>query len=75
MPYLHRIVVLQLEGHVIRVTPDHPFFTDNGWVDAGDLRAGDLLRTRDGTWATVQAVHVEVDQPVHQPAAGFGSYP
>jgi len=51
-----RIVALQVDGHVIHTTPSHSFFTDKGWVDAGYLRAGDLLHTHDGTWATVQAV-------------------
>lgn len=69
-----QVVRLHVDGHVIRTAPCHPFFTDKGWVDAGDIRAGDLLRTHDRTWATVQAVAVEED-PVHQLAAGFGSYP
>jgi intein/homing endonuclease len=58
-PTRKRIVLLHLSGHVIRTKPDHPFFTSKGWADAGDLRAGDLLRTRDGSWASVQAVGVE----------------
>jgi hypothetical protein len=68
------IVVLHVDGHVIRTKADHPFFTDKGWVDAGDLRAGDLLRTRDGSWATVQAVEVE-QRPVHQLVPGVMPYP
>jgi len=69
------IIALQVDGHVIHTTPDHPFFTARGWVEAGDLRAGDLLRTHDGTWATVQAVAVEEEQHVHQLVPGFMPYP
>lgn len=30
-------------GRVIQAAPDHPFLTPAGWVDAGDLRVGDVL--------------------------------
>jgi hypothetical protein len=68
------VLLLQLNGNVIRATPGHLFFTDKGWVDAADLRVGDLLRTRDGSWATVQAVEVE-EQPVNQLVPGVMPYP
>ena len=42
--------------------------------DGYDLRAGDLLRTHDGSWATVQAVEVE-ERPVHQLVPGVMPYP
>jgi hypothetical protein len=68
------IIALHVDGHVIRTTPGHLFFTDKGWVDADDLVAGDLLRTRDGSWATIQAVEVE-EQPVNQLVPGVMPYP
>jgi len=68
------VVTLDVDGHAVRTTPDHPFFTDAGWVSATDLKAGDLPRTHDGTWATVQAVAVE-EQPVHQLVPGVMPYP
>jgi hypothetical protein len=74
MPPFTTVMALHVDGHVIKATPGHPFFTDKGWVDAGDLRAGDLLRTHDGSWATVQAVEVE-EQPVHQLVPGVMPYP
>jgi hypothetical protein len=40
------VLLLHLNGNVIRTKADHLFYTPNGWVDAFDLRAGDLLRTR-----------------------------
>lgn len=33
----------------IRCTANHPFLTERGWVDAGDLSVGDRLRTSPGT--------------------------
>lgn len=69
-----QVVVLHVDGHVIKTKAEHPFFTDKGWVDAADLRAGDLLRTRDGSWASVQAIEVE-ETPVHQLIPGVMPYP
>ncbi|SES47801.1 RHS repeat-associated core domain-containing protein [Actinokineospora terrae] len=37
-------------------TAGHPFWVAGEWRDAGDLRAGDLLRTATGTFVTVTAV-------------------
>ena len=68
-------VALEVDGHAVRTLPGHPFLTDAGWVSAGDLRVGDLLRTHDGSWATVRAVAVEELQPVHQLVPGFAPYP
>lgn len=69
-----QVIVLQVDGHVIKTKANHPFFTSNGWLDAADLRAGDLLRTHDGSWVSVQAVEVE-EQPVHQLVPGVMPYP
>ena len=58
-----RLVELQQEGgHVVQTTPDHPFFVaDGGWLDACQLQAGFLLRTRLGASSTVLDVrHVDV---------------
>jgi hypothetical protein len=43
------ILELQVGGRTIRTTAEHPFWViDRGWVRAGDLSAGDLLRGLDG---------------------------
>jgi len=68
-------IALCVDSRVIRTTPDHPFYTSNGWASAGDLRAGDLLHMHDGTWATIKAVTVEDPQPLHQLVPGFSPYP
>jgi intein/homing endonuclease len=40
---------LQVGGRVVPVRPDHPFWVESrGWIDAPDLRPGDLLLAHDG---------------------------
>jgi hypothetical protein len=44
-------------GETIHATANHWFFTENrGWVKAGELQAGDVLRSADGTLSTVERV-------------------
>lgn len=49
------------DGATITATDGHPFWVaDTGeWVSAGDLRAGDWLRTSAGTWTRVGAIDSE----------------
>ena len=43
------LVDLHVDGEVISTTEEHPFWVaDKGWVEAEDLRVGDLLTTEDG---------------------------
>jgi hypothetical protein len=43
------VMELRVGGRTILTTAEHPFWVDGkGWVDAQQLRAGDLLRTHDG---------------------------
>ena len=40
---------LHVDGELISTTEEHPFWVvDEGWVQADDLRVGDLLITEDG---------------------------
>jgi Holliday junction resolvase len=51
------VLNLDLAGQIIETTPEHPFFVEGkGWVQAGFLRTGDLLRTRNGLWIPVGGV-------------------
>ncbi|GIJ57776.1 hypothetical protein Vau01_052920 [Virgisporangium aurantiacum] len=47
------------EKNTVTATAHHPFWsvTQGRWVDAGDLRPGELLRTSAGTYVQVTAVH------------------
>jgi Pretoxin HINT domain/Domain of unknown function (DUF4280)/HNH/ENDO VII superfamily nuclease with conserved GHE residues len=39
-------ISLYTEKEVIETTATHPFYVDGGWKDAGELQAGDKIRTR-----------------------------
>lgn len=77
------IVTLTIDGEVIETTPWHPFFTDEGWVDAGDLEVGDQILALDGEYGTVEVILIEertetmydltVDE-VHTFAVGAGEW-
>ena len=62
------LIALDLsDGSTLKVTGDHPFWVDGGggmdhpgWLEAGQLRPGDRLRTADGRGITVLAVHWNV---------------
>ena len=59
------LIALDLsDGGTLKVTGDHPFWVDGGnsldhpgWLEAGQLRPGDRLRTADGHGVTVLALH------------------
>ncbi len=61
------ILALTLDGEVVETTPEHPFFVLlRGWVKAGDLRVGDVVRQRDGAYGMVNAVAVvAAPQPMY----------
>jgi RHS repeat-associated protein len=52
-----RVLRISVAGAVIPVTPEHPFYSpDKGWTDAGQLRKGDRLLTRDGRHLAITAI-------------------
>jgi len=51
------LVDLHVDGEVISTTEEHPFWVPNkGWVEADDLRVGDLLITEDGVIIDVDGI-------------------
>ena len=56
-----QIVYLTIDGEEIETTPWHPFYTDEGWEDAGDLQPGDLILSLDGDYGVVDNI-VVVDE-------------
>ncbi|MEU9153305.1 Hint domain-containing protein [Streptomyces sp. NPDC048417] len=51
------LVRIHADGRDVRATSEHPFqVKGKGWVDAGDLKPGDLLEKRDGTTVAVDGV-------------------
>jgi DNA polymerase-3 subunit alpha len=43
-------------GLAVRCTPDHPIFTDRGWVNAADIVAGDRVAVLDAAAAAFERV-------------------
>lgn len=39
----NKFIKIYVKGDTIRATPEHPFFVDNKWVFAGNLKKGDKL--------------------------------
>ena len=60
------LIHLNLGDEIIRTTPTHPFWVEGkGWVEAGNLKAGELLSLSPGKTVPVTAVTVEVlSQPI-----------
>ena len=51
------LVDLYVDGEVISTTEEHPFWVvDKGWVEADDLRVGDLLQTEDGVIVDIDGI-------------------
>jgi len=54
---LKQLVDIEVDGQVITATDKHPIWVeDSGWVDAKDLRPGDVVLRSEGSPATVHAV-------------------
>ena len=52
---------LQYDGTTVTTTPTHPFYQpQKGWIDAIDLRAGDILVRSNGEYVVVEMVEHEL---------------
>jgi hypothetical protein len=52
-----QLVDISVGGETVAATPEHAFWVDGrGWTDAGELQAGDLLRTAGGEDIAIDAV-------------------
>lgn len=63
--FAHRdpvLVRLVLGGETILTTPEHPFYTADGWDGAGELINGDVVRNSEGEWGAVRSVR-EIGRP------------
>jgi hypothetical protein len=45
---MNYIIIKTLSG-TLKLTENHPIYLDGNWVEAGDLKVGDVLRTQKGT--------------------------
>ena len=49
------LVELRVGAEVVRATPEHPFWANGAWKQAGNLEVGDELRRSDGQMLPVSA--------------------
>ena len=55
------LVHLYVNGEEIVTTPEHPFYVPNqGWTEAIQLRAGDILVLQNGTYVIVEKIQHEI---------------
>ncbi|WP_460582778.1 polymorphic toxin-type HINT domain-containing protein [Hymenobacter arcticus] len=57
------LVELQVGADTVQATPEHPFWANGGWTDAGNLVKGDELLRSDGLTMPVGAVTHRTQQP------------
>ena len=61
-PTRQRILLLHVNGQVIRTTADHPFYVaGQGWTAASNLHVGDRLRSNATTYSTGTANEMTSD--------------
>jgi len=57
---VHELVLIHLAEETLRCTSQHPFWTDaRGWIAAGDLTAGDVLRDVTGKGVPVLKIETK----------------
>ena len=63
---VRKLIHVYVDGEEINTTDTHPFWVEGkGWTEAGELKAGDVLRLNTGELKTVEKVEIEVfDKPV-----------
>ncbi|MGO4875116.1 polymorphic toxin-type HINT domain-containing protein [Pedobacter psychrotolerans] len=56
------IVELTIDGEIINTTPEHPFYANSEWTEAGLLKQGDTIQLFNGKAAVVQQVVYKFDK-------------
>ena len=66
MREVHKLVHVYVDGEEINTTDTYPFWVEGkGWIEADELKAGDVLRLYTGELKAVEKVEIEVfDRPV-----------
>jgi len=61
----NELVLIGLDGEIIKATPNHPFLSKRGAINAGDLRVGDNLLSMDIKYIEVQSVkRIDCETPI-----------
>ena len=59
------LVQIDAAGEHIQTTLGHPFYVvGKGWVKAGELKAGDVLKLYDGKEAEINSISIKESKPV-----------
>ena len=59
------LVHIDAAGEQIQTTLGHPFYVaGKGWVKAGELKSGDVLKLYDGKEAEINGVYIKESKPV-----------
>ena len=59
------LVHIEVAGEQIQTTLGHPFYVANkGWIKAGELKAGDVLKLYDGREVEISSVRIKESKPV-----------
>ncbi|VTS07968.1 YD repeat protein OS=Isosphaera pallida (strain ATCC 43644 / DSM 9630 / IS1B) GN=Isop_2419 PE=4 SV=1: PT-HINT [Tuwongella immobilis] len=66
-----RVLHLTVAGETIRITGEHPFWSDRserglGWAKASELVAGDRLLAASGEWLTIDTMEETADDEVYK---------
>jgi hypothetical protein len=63
---VRKLIYVYVDGEEINTTDTHPFWVEGkGWIEAGELKTGDVLRLYTGELKIVEKVEIEVfDKPV-----------
>lgn len=48
---------LTIGSEIVETTKNHPFFTIDGWKDAGNLNTNDKVKSKNGNWEQIKAVN------------------
>ena len=54
----NQVVELSIGDDTIRSTPNHPYLTSCGWIEAKDLTIGNCVLSADNSLKTVKAMHL-----------------
>ena len=55
------LIHIHVNGEIITTTPEHPFYTPKqGWTEAIQLRAGDILLLSNGEYVVVEKIQHEI---------------
>jgi hypothetical protein len=55
------LIKLVVDQEEIETTPDHPFYSDGEWIEAGNLEVGDEIRLIDGNVVIVNEINFIID--------------